>query len=74
MHDNDDPVDIDIHRLSKALQGGSIRPPSGLCRSERRKWIRDNGGKAGPLLTDEQMSAASKDFMDYLKRMSHDNA
>lgn len=74
MLDHDDPVHIDIDRLKKALEGGSISPPAGLGRIERRQWIRANGGKAGPLLTDEEASRACQEFTDYFKRMGQDNA
>lgn len=38
-------VNFDLLKMKKAIAGGSIRPPAGLSREERRKWIQKNAGK-----------------------------
>jgi len=38
-------INFDLVRMKKAVGGASIRPPSGLTREERRKWIQQNAGK-----------------------------
>ena len=38
-------LDFDLDRMTRAVQGGSVRIPSGMSREDRRKWIRENAGK-----------------------------
>lgn len=38
-------INFDLLRMKKAVAGGSIQPPSGLTREDRRKWIQQNAGK-----------------------------
>mgnify|MGYP003602867611 CR=1 FL=1 len=38
-------INFDLTRMKKAVSGGSVRPPAGLTREERRKWIQQNAGK-----------------------------
>jgi hypothetical protein len=38
-------LDFDLDRMTRAVQGGSVRIPAGMSREERRKWIRENAGR-----------------------------
>lgn len=38
-------INFDLTRMKLAVSGGSIRIPAGMSREDKRKWIRENGGK-----------------------------